>query len=1407
MISNIKSVLNNTHILCLQETHLLLYDDFSLKDEFKNYSIYYNNLGKAGGTMIICHKSIHKYYDILNIELGAPAKGRVQAIRLNPVDPVIGKTRYDLPINIINWHLEGDKIAQLEELLSINNKVRAIAGGDCNFVISTEDAPREKSGIIASGGLLKTWGRVVEHFSLSEIHQPTHTHYHIPRDLDFEKIRTSRIDRVYVTMDAADAALFKPIAFIPYVPFNILRIAKAMKNENGTGVKYVCDWVTDHLPVTAQFIRTKNTRATNKLPRWIADESEFIEGMHTRLERELKDVADPFDAFNKFEISLARQTREFVNKTKEKRNKNNSDIASLHICFKALRLLSSSTPRIQKIRELSEKHNFLSDLLPPLDSKPLSDKKLRKYTNELLIKDGHDNYDLENIFDSSLEYLLNNLPPSTKAPRNKGASEEMEEVRANGNLRSGSRVHTLRADSDSPPNSKPERVAGLLKDFWQTLGNARTNSPSNDQIDEYIKDYNITIPNHLKPVLPDIDKIVDCINATNNSCPGPDGIHFALIRPFAHTLAPVILAMITHMASGLPPPPHFNEVLQFYFPKGDSLLAKDTRPISVANAVGRIIAKLMVESITPAASTILRLAQKGFIPGRQISEHVEAVTQRYYSKVTEGKQHFLLLLDTEKAFDSLDHSFIFKTLDKIGCPDWFTNCYKGLLTGIVGTPVVSGPTNVRIKLNRGVKQGCPLSPIIFALCFDILLHKLACTIGHDHEEFAFADDLAISSGNFSTILSCLHIIKTYSKYSGLGINYKKSHILSATKHFYHDTILKKEQGFQDIEFVDKSKYLGVWIGREVTTETVFEGPMAKFKERIYKLRQIIKKFSLQKRVRICNTYLLPIFYYLAQFYIIPWKFIVTIKIELGRVVIPFNGGGFAYAHLVAPKNCGGPYSPLVDLWAMNYALLAQKFDLRPSHGKPYPDLGPLVHCGNEWTEDNDTMLIEEHRAQAAWLYMYDHNPRDMNNNINVGHVTGPPKKMRRAIYYNLVSEGYWQGREAPTFKTSTDRKIKKVIPKTYITGIPKQPHNRINKNMNMVAKHIKAHIWDFRLKFIFRALPTDVRLKEAMQIAETDPCALCGKGPDEQIHTYYECEVTKEALILVNKATKTKIQPVPLHLLLLDPPKPTYLSVIVILHFIWAVWNQRQYYCKALEAPPKLELIAERILDYTLLFLPELGGAGGREGAGPQRAPERLARNPQRDSSIIAFTDGSSLDNPGPSGAGIYFTTPRNRQDRMDLRIALSLGHGDNNWGEMVAIYTALRLIIYFYESGGKEEMSKLPAMLFTDSMGCVCYLTDTWPSPTDTELSRASRAIYQKLIRNYPKFRIYWIKGHSRIEGNDIANDLALDGSKHCKHTGIEDIVRVAPTFIIDEKARAIIKDVTDRNWRPVDGRPGGGA
>jgi hypothetical protein len=505
------------------------------------------------------------------------------------------------------------------------------------------------------------------------------------------------------------------------------------------------------------------------------------------------------------------------------------------------------------------------------------------------------------------------------------------------------------------------------------------------------------------PPPPLFDFILDRVKGSGDSCPGIDGVPFAFIRAFSPQFAAVIKMIFNYLSTGLPPPEGFNHVIQFFIPKNLSLHPKDTRPISVGNAINRIIARIMADLIAPAAKSILRVSQKGFIPGRQGKDHIEDITEEYYSRLNKKQQIFLLFLDTEKAFDSLDHKFIFQVLGKIGCPGWFINCYKGLLHDVVGTPILSASTKTRIRITRGVKQGCPLSPLIFAFCFDVLLHKLANCNGSPHKDFAFADDLAISSTFFGSILECLKVISLFSRMSGLGINISKSGILTSLPPSDSEVLAIHNSNWSKIKFVTEAQYLGLWMGQLVDTFKVFEGAFITFKDRLSLFRKFIKRSPISSRIMIANIYLLTLFYYLAQFYIIPYDTIVVpVKEMLRKALIPFAGGAFGYCHLVAPKDRGGFASPLRDLWANNYSLLSQNFPFGDSHGLPIPFMGNH-ECLNQGKVDKNSMLIPDQRAWAAFSTLRDNNPRDKHHNIVTSHLKGAPRTIRSRLYHDLVS--------------------------------------------------------------------------------------------------------------------------------------------------------------------------------------------------------------------------------------------------------------------------------------------------------------------------------------------------------------------------------------------------------------------
>jgi len=105
-------------------------------------------------------------------------------------------------------------------------------------------------------------------------------------------------------------------------------------------------------------------------------------------------------------------------------------------------------------------------------------------------------------------------------------------------------------------------------------------------------------------------------------------------------------------------------------------------------------------------------------------------------------------------------------MSKVGFPKWVTNFVTCSLNAVSVSPFLGSPSNIWIPITRGVKQGCPLSPLLFLISYDPLLTALSKLPHLTH--FAFADDLAITSTSLSAI-PALSTIDDFSQSSGLGI--------------------------------------------------------------------------------------------------------------------------------------------------------------------------------------------------------------------------------------------------------------------------------------------------------------------------------------------------------------------------------------------------------------------------------------------------------------------------------------------------------------------------------------------------------------------------------------------------------------------------------------------------------------
>jgi len=205
------------------------------------------------------------------------------------------------------------------------------------------------------------------------------------------------------------------------------------------------------------------------------------------------------------------------------------------------------------------------------------------------------------------------------------------------------------------------------------------------------------------------------------------------------------------------------------------------RPIALANFKFKIISKILADRLAPIMNNIISPEQRGFIRGRSIKDGIcitsEAINH-LHQKTFAGNLAFKV--DISKVFDTLDWNFLLKVLSKFDFNVKFCSWNQTILQSTSLSISINGKQNGYFNCKRGVRQGDPLSPLLFCIAKDVLSRNITLLVQQGKLELIkgsrtsyvpshslYADDIMIfCKGKLTSIQALMHLFTTYALASG-----------------------------------------------------------------------------------------------------------------------------------------------------------------------------------------------------------------------------------------------------------------------------------------------------------------------------------------------------------------------------------------------------------------------------------------------------------------------------------------------------------------------------------------------------------------------------------------------------------------------------------------------------------------
>ena len=315
----------------------------------------------------------------------------------------------------------------------------------------------------------------------------------------------------------------------------------------------------------------------------------------------------------------------------------------------------------------------------------------------------------------------------------------------------------------------------------------------------------------------------DALNSMrNNKSPGSDGLTAEFYKCFWDDLKFLFMNSLNESFEKQELSESQKQaVITLLHKKGDKRLIDNWRPISLLNIDYKILAKTLCKRLHKVLENIISADQTGYLKQRSAVQNIRLVLDVIDYCNYANDPGIFIFLDFKKAFDNINHDFLFFLLYRLMFKGSFKHWVKTLYNNVIGRVINNGWISQDFKIEQGVRQGCPLSALLFILVAEVISVKVKQNpnikgiqirlnnppVNEENIKISqLADDTIIFVNSIESGNIAIKEVKTFGVLAGPKLNLMKTSVMSTGN---------QEECLKNLEWTNEPiKYLGVYITKD-----------------------------------------------------------------------------------------------------------------------------------------------------------------------------------------------------------------------------------------------------------------------------------------------------------------------------------------------------------------------------------------------------------------------------------------------------------------------------------------------------------------------------------------------------------------------------------------------------------------